>query len=1111
MPARNKLLQQAKQIFKSNRFLTKPKTTWTKRRLKNFVSANRKTLRKIRGRDRRLELYIQRGDVAKMFKEKVPYTKLQANRVLNYVEQQRSTELNLQDRRYYTAGFAGLLRPINKTTERFWFDLLTKGAFQEQIATYGSDELDEYNIREAQDLEIIDYRGEMDEEGNFRRIYQNNVGYFPYLNKEEQYIDLKRYGIYPTSDTQENCVINALNGLGLPENITNTLKLEVAKDNQTFIKRSHLGRVSEIIKMCIVLNYVNVIENENNGRTYQKRKTIYGDKTLPKLELAMYLDHMFILESTKYTSTSIKNYYEVRELEEWWKITKVRKGKTKNTYNREEAKYKPLNSLDLIVLLHKEQIFIKGDMTNNAHTGHSIHTRDHIYLDNIDKEQRLFRPPEQVEKSIKRLDRDKTKVYYADCESFVSTGKHSLYLLGVSSEENDNVKIYNVCDYKTDRHNNSPEQLLIWNFLSYITKNKTTDALVYFHNLKYDLHIIGQYFRFRDMCQKGGQVYSVKITYGGKTIELRDSYKLLNWRLASFTKNLGLDKKFSKAEAIAYKFYTPERNGKMVKKSEYRECLSKKDKLVFDKLMEEQNASSSTSELFNATTYYIDYLKLDCLVLKHGLLKFDEMVKPITKDKLSIFDCLTISSLTDKFFQISGAYEGVYECTGNLRKFISESIYGGRVHVNEKYQKKVVEGKIADYDAVSLYPSAIKRMCDVKHDGKGVPLGKAKRFTSNELQCWKTKFYSVLQVKITKVNKHQQMPFIAERTSDSINYINHPPANDVIIDCKTLEDYIRFHEIEYELLDGVYWDEGGNCKFGELIQNLFNERLKAKANKQNGLQNLYKLMLNSSYGKTIQKPTKECKAIINEFKYTKDKEDKWVKETKSNINQYIIKNFNTINNIIKLNKSQYEISQNSVDKSYNRCHIGSMVLSYSKRVMNEVFGLANDLKIPIYYQDTDSCHLPLEGVKVLEQEYEKMYNRTLSGKKMGQLHVDFDLHGAKGEIYSTHFIGLGKKSYLDNLECINPDGTVVKGYHIRMKGITQTGLIHQAKKYNKQDLRDGYYQMYKELAKGVKMEFTLNPYNPDEEKESVLFEFNKTSKDSFQVSTKSEFKRIVSF
>jgi len=202
-----------------------------------------------------------------------------------------------------------------------------------------------------------------------------------------------------------------------------------------------------------------------------------------------------------------------------------------------------------------------------------------------------------------------------------------------------------------------------------------------------------------------------------------------------------------------------------------------------------------------------------------------------------------------------GVFRDVYEVSGNLIEYISKSAYGGRVSVNKKYVKKIVTGKIADYDGVSLYPSAINRLCRES----GLPTGPARRLT--DLDKWESYIHSIMTVKITKVNKIQQMPFIAHRTEDSILYKNEAPEQIVIIDKLTLQDYIKFHDIEYEILDGVYWNGGINKKMGEIIQKLFTTRLKYKKTKPD-LANVIKLMLNASYGKTLTKKTKSERKII---------------------------------------------------------------------------------------------------------------------------------------------------------------------------------------------------------------------------------------------------------
>ena len=46
-----------------------------------------------------------------------------------------------------------------------------------------------------------------------------------------------------------------------------------------------------------------------------------------------------------------------------------------------------------------------------------------------------------------------------------------------------------------------------------------------------------------------------------------------------------------------------------------------------------------------------------------------------------------------------------------------------------------------------------------------------------------------------------------------------------------------------------------------------------------------------------------------------------------------------------------------------------MILSISKRIMNEVICTAEDNDIEIYYQDTDSNHLGVDDIKRLSELY----------------------------------------------------------------------------------------------------------------------------------------------
>jgi hypothetical protein len=347
------------------------------------------------------------------------------------------------------------------------------------------------------------------------------------------------------------------------------------------------------------------------------------------------------------------------------------------------------------------------------------------------------------------------------------------------------------------------------------------------------------------------------------------------------------------------------------------------------------------------------------------------------------------------------------------------------------------------------------------------------------------------------------MPFIAYKNEKkgSIDYLNTPPPEDVIIDSTTLQDYIKFHEIEYQILDGVYWCSGVNKKIGQVIRELFKSRLKYKKTNV-ALANTIKLMLNSSYGKTIMKKTNTEKVIIKTKEWKLNKSTKeWKLIDKTSLDDYIYNNFNTIKYYRKLNDTSYEIERMKSDNSFNRGHIGASILSTSKRIMNEVFDIANTEKYPIYYTDTDSLHCDYDDVPKLEKKYEEIYNKKLNGKELEQFHTDFDLEGSDSEIYATESIFLGKKSYLDCLESTDKKGNTITGYHIRLKGITKEGLEHEAKKY-----KDSYLGLFKDLAKETEIVFNLNPYDDDNRKQKVLFEYKKGS-----VNFKDTFTRKVKF
>ena len=1060
---------------------------------------------------------------------------------------------------------------VNNSSKAFITNVLTTGGMFQITSSFGfgSDTSLSIDINKVQSITLNKITPS--------RIIENRDGrFFPYLNTTE--VPLSEYQIFNQKEAyneklikkREHCLIHTLIKAGIKKTIVNNIKMSYVSGVN--IRKKDLHIISNIIKRDINLKTLNGLKT----KTQKIECSLLKDKPEP-IQIALYQNHYFLFEDTKYTKFSITHYDELKDEEDFHNIYKIIKNKKggKDYYIRDETKSK-INSLLLVHKFLKADKFGKLDLIKFEETSTHKDLREHIYLDNMENEQtemkeKTYTPekleiksfngleefnrndldrehkeflkemdwngPEETteeklkchsheqdeyikkyEKAIKQKEKqivkENTFVYYADCESYVNDIKenHKLQLLGVVNDYTDCVDIYSVMDERYKNSSISNEQQVVNHFLNTITNNGNNNALCYYHNLKYDYHLLEPYLNIKQRCEKDNQLFNIICKYKGKEVELRDSIKIIPFSLSKFGEEFNLPKEIRKKEAIAYVYYTKENDNKIITTSEYTKLLSNDEKVIFNNQIKlepsynPKNSEFDNEPTFNPMSYYKEYLRLDCLVLKKGIQKFDTLIKEITEGKMDVYDCLTISSLTDQYMVKEGAYDGVYQVQGNLRAYISKAVYGGRVSVNKKYKKKIIEGKIADYDGVSLYPSAIARLCD---EG-GLAIGKAKRLREHQFNQWKCFNYSVLTVKINKVNKTQQMPFITYRDDEakSLSYLNELPkcpitgeSKPIIIDSTTLEDFINFHKIEYEILDGVYWDSGVNKLMGNVIKKLFKSRLKYKKTNK-ALANVIKLMLNSSYGKTIMKKTKSEKVIVNTVSKKFNKEtSKWENVEKTNFQNYIYNNFHTIKGYRRLNENCYEIERIKADNSFNRGHIGCSILSMSKRIMNEVFDIANDNKLPIYYTDTDSLHCNWDDVKILEHKYEERYNKVLNGKELGQFHTDFNLDNAVSDIYATKSIFLGKKSYLDCLESTDKNGNKITGFHTRLKGITEAGLKCESKKYN-----DSYLGLYTDLSNGIEKSIVLNPFDKDDNKQKVLFKF----KDG-KVSTKEEFIRKIKF
>ena len=455
---------------------------------------------------------------------------------------------------------------------------------------------------------------------------------------------------------------------------------------------------------------------------------------------------------------------------------------------------------------------------------------------------------------------------------------------------------------------------------------------------------------------------------------------------------------------------------------------------------------------YDCLEYSAKYCLKDCEILAKGYNVFRSMV--IDSVSLNVDNILTIPSLSHQYFIKNDCYEDVYEIGGTPQRFIQKSVVGGRCMTNSNLMILCYE-LLNDFDAVSLYPSAMSMMGFLK----GLP---KKLLGDPQLKYdfLKKQDGYFVEIVITKVGVKREFPLLSFIDENGVrNWSNDMIGKTMYINKISLEDAIEFQNIEFKVVRGYYYNDGKNESIKSVIKTLFNERKKWKL-QDNPVEMIYKLIMNSGYGKSIMKEIETENKFFN---------------TKESFKKYLSKNYNYINEYTEYGNGKYKVKKiKPFNQHFNLAQVGSEILSMSKRIMNRVICLAEDSGLKILYTDTDSIHIRDADIKRLSSIYRNKYHKTLIGKELGQFHTDFELKvdGLKCvNVVSYKSMFLGKKAYLDLLRGNHPiTNEMVYGVHIRMKGVNEGAVYAYADENNmKQDI----WKVYNKLYDGESIKFDL--------------------------------------
>lgn len=623
---------------------------------------------------------------------------------------------------------------------------------------------------------------------------------------------------------------------------------------------------------------------------------------------------------------------------------------------------------------------------------------------------------------------------------------------------------------------------------------------LYAHNSSYDWCFIADEFSSWSKHDVGTQMIAGEGYYRGVLFKVQNTLKKIPMGLGKFGKTFKLDQK---KEVMPYDMYRTLDDclpGRLVPLAECLTYVKPEDRDAYEANCREWDGVLNDEGQVDVYAYSAWYCRQDVEVLAKGYLAFRQLIYDITE--LDI-DCMfTLPSIGMNYAIKFGAFDGVEEIQGLLREYIGNTIVGGRTMVrrNEKCEYDAAElhedgtpnGPMEDMDAVSLYLSSGCRL-------RGFPKGKASNFDMDQSQVnirldmeQMETYYC--KIRILSVEHAYDIPLLSRRTEEGGREWTNDMVGEVCyVNDIVLEDWVNFHGITYEVINGIYFDSGSNALICELYRGLFERRLEAKKNKNTPLSNVLKLLANAIYGRTLLKPRKTN--VV--YKTVGQEWDHFSMRHAENIVNF--QPSGTSGKVMRVEVREPVFSHSN----YSQC--GSLILGMSKRIMGEYTCLAQDMYPGcIYYTDTDSTQIPARYLSPIADMFLHVYGRELMGSGIGQFHVDFEMDGCV-DVNATKAVFLGKKSYACYLQGKDEEnGKTTHGIHYRMKGINHMAIVCRAKDVYP-DLphkRDRVFSLYREnLFKGQEVEFDLLSDG------CVSFEIGKDGK----VRSRAQFLRSVKF
>jgi len=864
--------------------------------------------------------------------------------------------------------------------------------------------------------------------------------------------DLERYGIFKSFDKKnyiDNCFVMALKMSDLP------IETICSAEDKCYGKQMEIKKIKNICSKLRINIKVKFLKNLD-GKVVSG-VIDYGVKGCKEINMGLINNHYFLNEDTNYKNTKGNNKTSWTIIKCLWDNKEItmtempNQDKLNTIYANEvnEVEYKSLKYNDFkfgkIYLTDVNGKFIKEFNEKKGYYEKVCLGDNGGELKNW--ECKYINPEEPV---LLNVFFDFETVPFDNHKAWCCVSKISGHPVRQFFGED--------CGKQMLEYNFKEFQKLNWE-KGVETKNEEIHPRFIAHNLNYDYNFIQEIEGLSHNIEaviKDNKIYTAKGFFFGLPVRFECSLMKMGMLipLSGFKKNFGITQE---KDVCPYGVYTI--TNILRQHIPVKECLvylkPSQHKLFLD-MVERVDAMSDRG--VDIIKYGMAYCVKDVEVLEAGYNKYRKLVLKVNP-KIDINNFLTLASMAQEHFVSTKCYDGIYKIGGIARNFLQKFVVGGRTMLNSN-KVQTPEGYGVVYDARSLYPTAMKFMG--ANGKKGILNGKPKIIEEKNLKLdWleKQDGYFVL-VNVLSVGIKREFPilsYIDEKSGVRI-FSNEMEGKLVYVDRFTLEDFIEFQDGKVEFIQGYFFDEGRNNTICDEINRVYETR---SAKKKAGCptQLIYKLFMNSAYGKTIMKAGNT----------------RTIYRAKDEIENYISKNFDALKSCHYNNtKERARIEEwCSVSEHFSSPQVGSEILSYSKRVMNRLMCCAEDNGIKIFYQDTDSIHMRFEDVAKLKKAYlekakiKKYDCMVLDGEALGNFHIDLESdivnnrakelnlkEGKDYDLVSQNALFLNKKDYCESMIGVMKDGTLMKDkddkdivdYSIHIKGIPELAVWYKCNK-----------------------------------------------------------------